>query len=244
VKVLIISDLHANLEAISALPSDFDQLWVLGDLVNYGPNPAEVIDFVRENAAVVVRGNHDHSIGFDEDPRCSPGFRAMAEETRRYTHSALNDENRRYLRNLPLKGTAAADGMNFLMCHAVPSDPLFEYRREESPLWLADEVGSAVDIELVGHTHTPFRRLLGTRSVVNPGSVGQPKHGTAEACYAIWQDGKLRLESAVYDVEETVEKLRRLSLSAAVFEDLAFVLRNGCIPAPQADSTALPPQVP
>jgi hypothetical protein len=50
--------------------------------VNYGPNPAEVIEFVREKAAVVVRGNHDHSIGFDENPRCSERFRAMAEETR------------------------------------------------------------------------------------------------------------------------------------------------------------------
>jgi predicted phosphodiesterase len=57
VRVLIISDLHANLEAFRAMPSDFDQLWVLGDLVNYGPNPAEVIDFAREKAAVVVRGN-------------------------------------------------------------------------------------------------------------------------------------------------------------------------------------------
>jgi predicted phosphodiesterase len=126
VRVLIISDLHANLEATRALPSDFDQLWVLGDLVNYGPNPAEVIDFVRESAAVVVRGNHDHSIGFNEDPRCSSRFRAMAEETRRYTHSVLNDEQQRYLHNLPLKATAAADGMNLPMCHAVPSDPLFE----------------------------------------------------------------------------------------------------------------------
>ena len=73
---------------------------------------------------------------------------------------------------------------------------------------------------------------------------GSQSMARAEACYAIWQDGKLSLESAAYDVEETVEKLRRLSLSAAVFEDLAFVLRNGCIPAAQADSTALPPQVP
>ena len=52
-RVLIVSDLHANLEAIGALPSDFDRLWVLGDLVNYGPNPAEVIEFVREKAAIV-----------------------------------------------------------------------------------------------------------------------------------------------------------------------------------------------
>ena len=110
-RVLIISDLHANLEAIGALPSDFDRLWVLGDLVNYGPNPAEVIEFVREKAAIVVRGNHDHSVGFDEDPRCSARFRAMAEETRRYTRSVLNEEHREYLRNLPLKATACVEGI-------------------------------------------------------------------------------------------------------------------------------------
>ena len=49
-RVLIVSDLHANLEAIRALPSGFDRLWVLGDLVNYGPNPSEAIEFVREKA--------------------------------------------------------------------------------------------------------------------------------------------------------------------------------------------------
>jgi protein phosphatase len=234
--VLIGSDLHANLEAIRALPSDCDRLWVLGDLMNYGPNPAEVVDFVRENAAVVVRGNHDHSLGFDEDPRCSARFRAMAEEMRRYTQRVLSHEQRDYLRHLPLRATAIVDGVRFLMCHAAPPDPLFEYRGEESPLWLADEVASDIEIELVGHTHIPFRRFLGTRWVVNPGSVGQPKHGRAEACYAIWQDGELSLGSAAYDVEQTVEKLRRLWLSAAVFEDLAFVLRNGTAPTAPADS--------
>ena len=236
-RVLIVSDLHANLEAIGALPSDFDRLWVLGDLVNYGPNPAEVIDYVREKAAVVVRGNHDHSVGFDEDPRCSARFRAMADETRRYTRSALNEEQRKYLRNLPLTATVAVEGTHFFMCHAAPPNPLFEYRQEESPLWLADEVGPAINVELVGHTHIPFRRSLGSRSVVNPGSVGQPKHGRAEVCYAIWENGKLRLGSATYEMEQTVEKLRRLSLSAAVFEDLAFVLRNGRVPSAPADSS-------
>ena len=78
--------------------------------------------------------------------------------------------------------------------------------------------------------------------MVNPGSVGQPKHGRAEACYAIWEDGKLTLGSAAYDVEQTVEKLRRLPVSTAVFEDLAFVLRYGR--APSADSAALLTQAP
>jgi protein phosphatase len=228
-KILIVSDLHANLEAVEALPRDFDRLWVLGDLVNYGPNPVEVVEFVRDHAAMVVRGNHDHSIGFDEDPRCSPRFRQMAAETRQYTRSVVNKELRQYLRDLPLKATAAADGLRAMMCHAAPSDPLYEYRREESPLWLADAIEPGVNVELVGHTHLPFQRTLATRTIVNPGSVGQPKHGRAEACFAIWQDGAITLESAPYDFERTIGKLRRLGFSAAVFEDLASVLRNGII---------------
>ncbi len=76
-KIVIASDMHGDLEALTALP-EFDELWVLGDLVNYGPNPSEVVDFVRANASVAIRGNHDHTIGFDADPRCSPAFREMA----------------------------------------------------------------------------------------------------------------------------------------------------------------------
>ena len=56
-RIFIISDLHANLEALAALPCDYDELWVLGDLVNYGPYPAATIDFVRSHASVVIRGN-------------------------------------------------------------------------------------------------------------------------------------------------------------------------------------------
>jgi protein phosphatase len=230
-KILVVSDLHANLEAMEALPKDFDRLWVLGDLVNYGPNPVEVVEFVREKASVVVRGNHDHAVGFDEDPRCSAAFRSMADETRRYSRSVVSEELRSYLRDLPLTATAAADGLQVLMCHAAPADPLFEYRRQESPLWLADAVEPGVDVQLVGHTHQPFQRAVSTRLIVNPGSVGQPKHGRAEACYAIWQDGKIELASVPYNFERTIEKLRRLSLAAAVFEDLAAVLRTGSVPA-------------
>lgn len=230
-RALIISDLHANLEAVSALPSDYDRLWVLGDLVNYGPDPAAVIRFVRERAALLVRGNHDHAIGFGEDPRCSARFRDMAEEMRRYTMTAVSEDDRQYLRSLPLKATIEAEGIRFLMCHAVPSEPLYEYRREDSPMWLTEEPGSAVDVGLVGHTHLPFRRLVRSRLIANPGSVGQPKHGRPEACYAIWENGKITLASVAYDVEATIDKLRRLRISAEVFEDLAFVLRYGTVPS-------------
>src|ERR1700746_3675262 len=100
-KNVIISDLHANLEALEALPGGYDELWVLGDLVNYGPDPAATIDFVRSRASTVIRGNHDHSVGFAADCGCSPRFRAMAEATRDYTLSVISVADRKYLHDLP-----------------------------------------------------------------------------------------------------------------------------------------------
>ena len=66
-KILIVSDIHANAESHRVLPADYDELWILGDLVNYGPSPVEVLDFARSKASLVVRGNHDHSVGFQKD---------------------------------------------------------------------------------------------------------------------------------------------------------------------------------
>jgi Calcineurin-like phosphoesterase len=89
-RIVIISDIHGNAESLSTLPDQYDELWVLGDLVNYGPEPGVVVDFVRSHAAVVVRGNHDDAVGFNRDPRCSPPYRQMAKETMDYTRSVLS----------------------------------------------------------------------------------------------------------------------------------------------------------
>lgn len=233
-RILIISDLHANLEALEALPKDSDQTWVLGDLVNYGPDPRAVIEYVRGRAALIVRGNHDHAAGYGEDPRCSARFRRMAEETCQYTRSELQERDLSYLRDLPLTASCEVAGSHFLLCHATPSNPLYEYRTAESKFWSNDPADYS-GVVLAGHTHLPFQRTYGSRTVMNPGSVGQPKHGRPEAHYAFWRDGKIEFGAVSYDVERTVEKLRKLSFSAGVFEDLAFVLRNGRIPP--ADSS-------
>jgi len=236
-KILIISDLHGNLEAIEALPKDFDQLWVLGDLVNYGPDPSAAIEYVREHAAMVVRGNHDQAAGFGDDPKCSARFRKMAEETCRYTRSILREDELRYLRRLPLKAGCEVAGEHFLLCHAAPSNPLYEYRPPDSSLWSDAGAETWSDVLLVGHTHLPFERRFGSKMVINPGSTGQPKHGRPEACYAVWQDRKVSLASVQYDLERTVKKLRALPLPTDVIDDLAYVLRNGKVPpAPGAAS--------
>lgn len=226
-RLLIVSDLHGNLEAVRSLAEGYDELWVLGDLVNYGPNPCEVIEFVRANASLVVRGNHDHAAGYDEDPKCSPRFRRMAEETGRFTKSVINASQREFLRSLPLTAERQVAGVRFLACHAAPENPLYEYRAPDSPLWDSELSSGRADVLLVGHTHLPFCRRAGNCIVVNPGSVGQPKHGTRRACYAIWDDGELRLESAEYPVEETVAKLRALPISPEARLELISVLGAG-----------------
>ncbi len=124
-KLLIVSDIHANLEALQAvLAESHDELWVLGDLVNYGPNPSEVVDLVRRNASVVVQGNHDYAVGGGSDPQCSSAFREMARAMQNYTEPLLNADQRALLRSLPRTAARTVDGYRFFLCHATPSGSL------------------------------------------------------------------------------------------------------------------------
>ncbi len=126
-RILIVSDIHGNYDALSSIEETYDELWVLGDLVNYGPEPAAVIDFVRSKAAVFVCGNHDYAIGFNQDPRCSDRFREMAEVTRRFTDAVLGFGYKQFLRDLSWHAERRCGDTRFYLCHAVPSDPLYGY---------------------------------------------------------------------------------------------------------------------
>lgn len=229
-KIVIISDIHGNFDALSALPETYDELWVLGDMVNYGPKPGPVVAFVKSRASIVVRGNHDHSIGYDEDPRCSPRFREMAEATRRYTNSVLEFGQKHYLRNLPLYAEPQREGTRFYLCHAVPSDPLFGYCDADSPRWVQEVENVKADVILVGHTHVPAIRSFGSRVVVNPGSLGQPKTGSPEARYAVWEDGKFELKSCPYPVDEAAAKVQAMPIDGALRKELSTILQTGNIP--------------
>jgi putative phosphoesterase len=229
-KICIISDLHANLEALEGLPCNYDELWVLGDLVNYGPDPAATIDFVRSHASTVIRGNHDHAVGFDADCRCSPRFRVMAEATCDFTGSTLSATDKQYLRRLPTSARREIGSQVFFLCHATPSDLLYEYRTPDSPLWDRTEEKSDANVILVGHSHLQFSRMAGDRMVVNPGSLGQTKAGDPRARYAIWQDGHFELKTLDYPVEKTVAKIVSMPVSDLVKRELIHVLRTGRAP--------------
>jgi len=218
-RIAVISDIHGNMES-------YDELWVLGDLVNYGPDPGVVVDFVRSHATLVVRGNHDHAVGFNEDPRCSPPYREMAKETMQFTRSVLSRDQIEYLASLPLMVERTVQGTRFVLCHAAPSDPLYKYVPANSQQWTEEMKLVSADVLLVGHTHTPFLQSVGQSQVVNPGSLGQPKTGSIRACYATWEGGAV-LQSCTYDLPATLSKIDRMPVSAQVKEDLKAVLLSG-----------------
>jgi putative phosphoesterase len=228
-KIVVISDLHSNFDALSALPELGDELWVLGDLVNYGPMPSEVVSYVRAHSETVIRGNHDHAVGFDVDPRCTPRYAEMADRTMQYSKASLDQDATAYLRELPLTRVLERDGHRFCLCHAIPSNPLYGYSPGDSDLWPKELEQVDADFLLVGHTHAPFIRRLGTKTIVNPGSLGQPKTGKPDACYAVWEDGKFQLKQFAYPVERAVQRIEQLPVPPDIRRDLATVLRTGSV---------------
>jgi len=228
-RIALISDIHGNFEALKALPRDYDELWVLGDLVNYGPQPSEVIEFVHKNASLVVRGNHDDAVAFNRDPQCSPAFRQAAEETRRFTASILSDQDKGYLADLPHYRWVRRGRWTFYICHATPSDPLHKYCAGDITKWKSELVRAGTDFLCVGHTHMQFSLREGEQLVVNPGSIGQPKMENAKARYVIWENGSVTLRAYDYPVEKTVERIRSMPVSVATQEFLARVLETGTV---------------
>jgi putative phosphoesterase len=181
-RILLISDLHANWPALQAIiaAEPCDYLMVGGDLVSYGPHPREVIEFVRSHATVAVRGNHDEALAHHVDCRCAPSSKPLAEATRAEHARMLSSDQTAYLGALPLTAALHLGGQTLFSVHASPQEHLYRYTlTPDAPdEFLQGELaGIQADVVLLGHTHFPMIRHLGGKTVINPGSVGQPRDG-------------------------------------------------------------------
>ncbi len=240
-RTLIVSDVHANLEALTAVIDDcnarggFDQVWSLGDIVGYGPDPAACLDLLGEHDGLSVAGNHDlAAVG-----RLSlEAFNDHAAAANRWTSSQLGSERAERLRSLPLR--IERDG--FTLVHGSPRDPVWEY---VISVRIAVTSFLHFDTEccLVGHSHVPFicrpRResgaafvefpldtpvaLGGGRLIVNPGGVGQPRDGDPRASYAVYDEGAGALlhHRVEYDVRATQSKMEEHGLPRFLIDRLA-----------------------
>jgi len=230
-KIAIISDVHANLAALNAFPETAcDALWCIGDLVDYGPKPHEVILEVRNRADVVVCGNHDYAVAASADPQCPQAFRRLAAETLFYTRQVCTDEDLDFLRNLPVYLEVKLAGTRFYLVHAMPTNPLFGYCAEASDQWEWEVKGLEADVLVVGHSHLPFVRRVGKTTIINPGSLGQSRTGRQSACYAIWEDGQVSLREYKYPIVDTIRDIRGMSISSDDQDALISVLQTGVLP--------------
>ncbi len=225
-KILILSDLHANPEALRAISESWDKLICLGDLVDYGLAPSEGIEFVRRHADAVVRGNHDHAVGYDADCGCAAPFREMSEATRAVMKQLLCDDELEFLRRLPESLTLEIEGARFYLCHAAPTDHFYRYLDKGLPQEVWQQEAKMVDADyiLVGHTHQQFVKSVGNKKFLNPGSVGLSRDNPGKACYAIWKDGNIGLRQIRYDVPRAVERVMNAELPRKIREQLCRVL--------------------
>ena len=232
-RVLIISDLHANIEALEAVKKaagKVDRVLCAGDVVNYGPAPAECIDWLRREGAVVVCGNHDLSVAAGTDPKTAPDRQPMALATRNWTRAELREPEIDWLANLPRQKSFELGGANWLMVHATPSNPLYDYRLQpDASEKVVEELTRDLqaDVMVVGHTHLPMLRTRRNLQIINPGSVGQPLDADSWAAYAIWEDGQISLHRVGYDQDRVCQQLQGLPLSRFHRDALCGLLRHG-----------------
>lgn len=226
-RILVVSDIHANWPALAAIDEPHDVCLMLGDLVDYGPDPAECVRWAMENVHHAIRGNHDHGVAQNVSVTGDQGYRYLTRVSRPLQWAALGPEERLYLLRLPLTRRVLLDGKRFLLVHGTPRDPLDEYLMRNPEAWERRVQSVEADIICVGHSHQQFNLRVGSKVVLNPGSVGQPRDGDPRAAYAIIEDGRIELKRIPYPVEETVDHIARSPLPEPAKRLLAESLRQG-----------------
>ncbi len=237
-RVAVLSDVHANREALEAVLADCagraDLLVCLGDVVGYGADPEACVDLIAERCHAVVAGNHEWAV----TGRLDLGwFNPYARAALEWTAARLPDTARAWLAALPL----VREVDDAVLVHASPRAP------EEWDYLMSDEDGYAAlgayatRLCFVGHSHVPVlwsagswgRRWVprfdevtlqpGCRYLVNVGSVGQPRDRDPRAAYALWdtEQRRVTMRRVPYDVAAAQRKIRAAGLPAMLADRLA-----------------------
>jgi|SRR5271157_586142 len=219
-KIGLISDIHSNaiaLEAVLKNMGDVDAIVCAGDVVGYNPYPNETIELLKKYNVKCVMGDHDKAVISGD----IEWFNHMTADTLKWTIKHLTRENLDYLKHLP--DHIDVDGMTIY--HGHPGnikDFAFEYEPEK-----LCGIFEAVDHHQVftfGHTHIPLLKECGDKTVLNPGSVGQPRDGNNQASYAIWDTEKhtFDIKRIDYDYKKVQAKIHEVGLPDLMAERLNY----------------------
>jgi predicted phosphodiesterase len=230
---LILSDIHANLEALQAVLDDaggrYDRILCLGDLVGYGADPNAIVEWTRENVTVVIRGNHDRA-NAAEDPTgfdTIESFNPTAQTSTHWTRGELLPQNRAYLEALP-RGPLFYHGVDLVHGSPADEDEYVISASDAAPLLAS----LGAPLTFFGHTHRQGGFRLASRKtgllppeftlelepdyfyLVNPGSVGQPRDADPRAAYAVYspEERTVEFRRVAYDVDRAAAKIRAAGL--------------------------------
>lgn len=229
-QILIISDIHANLTALEAVlnaAGEFDAVWCLGDLVGYGPDPNEVVQTVRKlpNLQCLI-GNHDAAALDQIDPSA---FNLEARQAVSWTQNTLTGESLAFLQSLPEK----LEVEEVTLCHGSPRYPIWEYLLDTRTATL-NFSHLSTPYCFVGHTHLPVVYKLDDsgetsqlyipepntifelkcHSIVNPGSVGQPRDRDPRAAFALYhpEENTWNYRRIEYDIQSVQSRMAQAGL--------------------------------
>jgi len=229
-RVAVVSDIHSNLQALEAVLAAIegeapDELWCLGDLVGYGPRPNECCATIAERADICLAGNHDLAVLGTIDLEEFGGEAAVAA---RWTREVLEPEARAFLDRLEPEGSAHG----VALYHGSARDPVWEYVLSDEGALATLELTDS-PLVLVGHSHVALQvvqsgddlaggvapadtelELEGTRALLNPGSVGQPRDGDPRAAYLLLdlETRRATYRRVEYDVKQTQREIRDADL--------------------------------
>jgi predicted phosphodiesterase len=240
VRYALLSDIHANVTALEAVLTDLekqggaDEIWCLGDIVGYGPDPHECLNLIRSCCSLCLAGNHDLAA---INKINTEAFNLDAAKAARWNGDQLNQEEISFLSGLPLTIVRG----DFTLAHGSPRMPLWEY------IISANEAEENLDYFetrfcLVGHSHiagyfacAPSCRsgrmgdgsslnLKEGRYIINPGGVGQPRDRDPRAAYAIYnrESSEMLFRRVSYDIPSVQKRMREAGLPLQLSERLSY----------------------
>ena len=219
-RVAIVSDLHANLEALRTIADvlgDADRVICLGDMIGYYCQVNEVLSVIRDLGALCIQGNHDRFL-FEGCPPSSPPAVVFGVEV---ASRLITPAHRAWLAELPLVWGGVVGGRSVLLTHGSPWRPETDYLYADSPK-LTDLDAFDFDLVALGQTHCPMVRASGRPWIVNPGAVGQSRHRPAVASAVVWDTEAMVLEPVErpYDPEPVIALARAHGAGAWVTKHL------------------------
>ena len=235
----IISDIHANLEALKVVLDDINgqgikEIYCLGDVVGYGPQPIECLELVKKVSKLNLLGNHEEAVLQGIPANFTPRARKALEWTQ---HILLTNEQepadvrearRKFMNSFQIK--VRLQGVTYV--HGSPRGPTREYvlpKDAQDKRKMKEIFAHMEDWAFCGHTHTPgvfseeggfahpselmdlYILESGTKALINVGSVGQPRDGDPRACYATFDGNRIEWRRVEYNIERTVEMIHACS---------------------------------